>query len=184
MKASAALASGVRPSTPPVQAIGGTRAINGERPGWDALRQRLYWVDMRRPALHAHDPAIGRSQHWEMPAWIGCYGIARDGRLVVALRTGLHCFDPADGSLRPLVAAPYDMRRFCFNDGRCDRQGRLVVGPMYHPLDPGDANPQAPRHERLWRYEPRAGLLPLDLPPVRIANGLAFSPDGRTLYHS
>ena len=23
-------------------------------------------------------------------------------------------------------------RRFCFNDGRCDRRGRLIVGPMHH----------------------------------------------------
>src|SRR4051794_40869266 len=90
-------------------------AVNGEAPQWDPLRHRLYWVDMRRPALHAYHPASGATQCWEMPAWIGCFGLLHAGRLVVALRTGLALFDPADGSLAPLVAAPYDSRRFCFN---------------------------------------------------------------------
>ena len=108
----------------------------------------------------------------------------RDGSLVVALRTGLQLFDPQDGSLSPLSHAPYDARRFCFNDGRCDRQGRLIAGPMHDPLaDPGGSEPDA-GYAPLWSYDTIRGLVPLGLPPVRIANGLAFSPDGRTLYHS
>jgi len=164
--------------------VADAHALNGECPQWDEARQRLYWVDMRAPALHAHEPASGVSLCWEMPAWIGCYGLRRDGRLVVALRTGLQLFDPRDGSLSALAPAPYDSRRFCFNDGRCDRQGRLVVGPMYHPLvNPGD-RPVCEDVAPLWSYDGIHGPVPLGLPPVRIANGLAFSPDGRTLYHS
>ena len=72
---------------------------------------------------------------WEMPGWIGCFALLRDGRLVAALRTGLAVFDPEDGSLRSLAAAPYDQRRFCFNDGGCDRAGHFLVGPMYYPLE-------------------------------------------------
>jgi sugar lactone lactonase YvrE len=159
------------------------RALNGECPQWDELRQRLYWVDMRRPALHAYEPAGGRSLFWEMPAWIGCYGLRRDGRIVVALRTGLQLFDPKDGSLAWLAPAPYDARRFCFNDGRCDRKGRLIAGPMHHPLLGGE-DAAAEATGPLWRYDGAGGLVALGLPPVRISNGLAFSPDGRTLYHS
>jgi sugar lactone lactonase YvrE len=179
------------PSLPQRTAVSGAqfvvpaRAINGERPGWDMLRKRLYWVDMRKPSLHAFDPGTGATLEWAMPAWIGCYGIARDGRLVVALRTGFALFDPGDGTLRPLAPAPYDARRYCLNDGRCDRQGRLVVGSMSHPLGPPPDRPegQGPGAP-LLRYHPAHGLHTLPLPPVHIANGLAFSPDGRTLYHS
>ena len=119
-----------------------------------------------------------------MPGWIGCFGQFEDGRLAVALRTGLHLFDPEDGSLGLLAPAPYDARRFCFNDGRCDRRGRLIVGPMYHPLAPGDARPDDPKTAPLWRYDGVHRMEPLPIPPVKISNGLAFSPDGRTLYHS
>lgn len=177
---------------PPVQLVENAHALNGECPQWDELRQLLYWVDMRRPALHAYDPAGGRSLCWEMPAWIGCYGLRRDGRVVVALRTGLQLFDPQHGSLHTLAPAPYDMRRFCFNDGRCDRRGHLIVGPMYHPLNGGETSGEsgdpsggdAAQRAPLWRYDGAGAMVPLGLPPVRIANGLAFSPDGRTLYHS
>lgn len=171
--------------TPAVHLIEAARAINGERPGWDALRQRLYWVDMRKPALHAYEPASGRTMHWEMPAWIGCYELARDGRLVVALRTGFALFDPADGSLVPLAPAPYDARCYCFNDGRGDRHGRFfVVAPMTHPLATDSSPPAADAGERLVRYAPGEAVQPLSLPPVKIGNGIAFSPDGRTMYHA
>lgn len=159
-------------------------AVNGERPGWDERRQVLYFVDMRGPSLHRYDPARRKHDWWEMPAWIGAYGIFEDGRLAVALRTGLHLFDPANGSLHMLAAAPYDSRRFCFNDGRCDREGRLIVGPMYHPLGPGAGQEEAAREAGMWRFDPGAGMTRLPIRTVKISNGLAFSPDGSTLYHS
>lgn len=158
------------------------RAVNGECPQWDVLRSRLYWVDMRKPALHAWEPASSQALSWEMPAWIGCYGILGDGRLVVALRTGLYVFTPTTGALAFIAPAPYDPRRFCFNDGRCDRSGRLVIGLMAHPLQ-GSTHAGQPQFAPLWSWA-GSGLSALSLPPVRISNGLAFSPDGRTLYHS
>ena len=172
--------------------VDAAEAINGEGPQWDEQRKRLYWVDMRAPSLRAFEPGSGRALSWDMPAWIGCFGLLRDGRLVVALRTGLALFDPHDGSLRSLADAPYDQRRFCFNDGGCDRAGHFLVGPMYHPLGPGDCRRDAPQEAPLWRVREREGaggdrgveLVPLAVPAVRISNGLAFSPDGRTLYHA
>ena len=170
--------------SPTAELVLDLHAVNGERPGWDDLRQRLYWVDMRAPALHAYDPRRGAHQRWEMPTWIGTFGLYEDGRLAVALRTGLALFDPEDGSLGLLAPAPYDPRRFCFNDGRCDRQGRLIIGPMYHPLPPGDPRPGEPQTAPMWRYDGHHRVEPLPIPPVKISNGLAFSPDGKTLYHS
>jgi sugar lactone lactonase YvrE len=169
--------------SPEVRLVQDAHAVNGERPGWDDLRRTLYWVDMRAPALNAYHPETGERRSWEMPAWIGCFAIFRDGRLAVALRTGLDLFDPESGVLRPLAPAPYDIRRFCFNDGRCDRQGRLIVGPMLHALAPADAD--GSKTAPLWRFDGRRrAMVPLNLPPVQISNGLAFSPDGKALYHS
>ncbi len=164
-----------------VDLVLGAKALNGERPGWHAGRQKLFWVDIREPALHAFDPVTGTDQAWEMPAWIGCYALTDSGALV-ALRTGLHGFDIDTGALTFAAAAPFDPRRFIFNDGRCDRVGRFYAGPMYLPLRPGDqdlGSQKAP----LWRYEP-PGRWRAVSPDVKTSNGLAWSPDGRTMYHS
>ena len=157
------------------------RALNGERPGWHAGRQALFWVDIREPALHCFDPATGKDQAWEMPAWIGCYALTAKGALV-ALRTGLFAFDIGSGSLAFVAEPPFDPRRFIFNDGRCDRVGRFYAGPMHLPLRPGDP-PGAPDAAPLWRYEP-PGRWSAVSPDVKTSNGLAWSPDGRTMYHS
>ncbi len=157
-------------------------AVNGEGPQWDAALGCLWFVDMRLPALHRFRPADGEHHCWRMPAWVGCFGLIADGTLALALRTGLFRFEPDSGALSQLAPAPYDPRRTCFNDGGCDRQGRLIAGPMDHPLGPDDARDVQPMP--LWCYDGAGAMLPLPLPPVTIANGLAFSPDGRLMYHS
>jgi sugar lactone lactonase YvrE len=158
-------------------------AVNGEGPQWDDLRQRLFWVDMRRPSLNAFDPESGDNTWWEMPGWIGCFGLMTDGRLAVALRTGLHLFDPEHGSLRFLAAPPYDPRRVCFNDGGCDRSGHFLAGPLHHGLGPSRPGSDDFAEAPFWRYDGESGWSGLTA-GVKTSNGLAFSPDGRTLYYS
>ncbi len=158
------------------------RALNGEGPQWDERAGCLWFVDMRRPSLNRFFPADGRHDWWETPGWVGCFGLLEDGRVAAALRTGLHLFDPRDGSMRLLAAAPYDPRRFCFSDGGCDRAGRFFAGAMYRPLDPQDASPDASKVQPLFRFD-GAGGWAVGGGEAKIANGLAFSPDGRTLYH-
>jgi sugar lactone lactonase YvrE len=41
--------------------------------------------------------------------------------------------------MHPLGTAPFDLRRFSANNGRCDAQGRFLFGAMYHPLEPAPA---------------------------------------------
>ncbi len=155
-------------------------ALNGERPAWDAVRQRLTWVDIREPALHEFDPATGRDRHWEMPAWIGPYALTERGALV-ALRTGLFSLDFSTGALEHLATAPYDPRRFTFNEGDCDRRGRFWAGPMYVPLTPFDQS-DAPDALPFWRWTGTAWQP--GTPPVKTANSLAWSVDGRRIFFS
>ncbi len=51
-------------------------ALNGETPIWDDSNGCLIWIDVRRPSLHVFDPETKKDRVWEMPAWIGCYGLA------------------------------------------------------------------------------------------------------------
>ncbi|WP_434386164.1 SMP-30/gluconolactonase/LRE family protein [Melittangium boletus] len=167
-------------ATTPVRCVLKAQSLNGESPVWDAASGRLFWQCLREPALHVFDPRTGQDSAWEMPAAIGAFALTDTGA-VVALSTGLFDFTFADGSLRFLAPPPFDPRRFVFNDGGLDRQGRLWIGPMYEPLSPGDASP-APREAPFWRYD-GGGRWHAGTRSVKTANGLAFSPDGRTMYY-
>ena len=66
------------------------------------------------------------------------------------------------------------------NDGRCDRQGRFWAGSM--ALDMAAGHPVG----ALYRLDDDANDAPLrpQLDGFIVPNGLAFSPDGRTMYLS
>ncbi len=156
-------------------------ALNGECPAWDVRAKALFWVDIREPALHRFDPATRQDHAWELPAWIGCFALAEEGA-VVALATGLYHMTPETGALVPWAHAPFDPRRFIFNDGRCDPRGRFFAGAMYLPLKPGDQS-DGQKGSPLWRYD-GDGRWTGVTDAVKTSNGLAWSPDGRTLYHA
>jgi sugar lactone lactonase YvrE len=89
--------------------------------------------------------------------------------------------DLETGNLHWLANAPFDPRRFIFNDGKCDPAGRLLAGPMYVPLEPKPRS--GPERAPLWRYDGDGNWTALT-GAVATSNGLAWSPDGRTMYHA
>jgi sugar lactone lactonase YvrE len=151
------------------------RALLGECPVWSVAEQALYWVDINAPALNRFDPASGMNRVMPMPAAIGCFALRRNGGFVVALRDGFW-FAAADGTLeRKVAGAPYDPAHHRFNDGRCDPQGRFWAGYMNERRDANSA--------ALIRLDPDLTMTRV-LGDMMISNGLAFSPDGRTMYHT
>lgn len=167
------------PSTPtaasPFHCVLDSKASLGECPVWSAAEQVLYWVDINAPSLNRFDPVTGRNTPMPMPESIGCFALRRDGGFVVALRGGFWLAQP-DGTLTRKVAdAPYEQSHHRFNDGRCDASGRLLAGTMNEKRD---ANTAA-----LYRLDPDFTLTRV-LAGMTISNGLAFSPDGRTMYHA
>ncbi len=165
------------PSLPasPFRCVLDVRASLGECPVWSGSEQVLYWVDINAPALNRFDPATGGNVAMPMPESIGCFALRRGGGFVVALRGGFWLAG-ADGALTKKVGdAPYDPAHHRFNDGRCDPQGRFVAGYMNERRD---ANTAA-----LVRLDTDFTQTRL-LDGMMISNGVAFSPDGRTMYHT
>ncbi len=157
----------------------------GESPFWHPEEHRLYWVDIPGRALRRADVASGEQERWVLPSEPGCVAPLRGGGLVLALREGLFRARAWGGALEPLVPAPYDPATTRFNDGRADAEGRLWVGTLYEPRDKAEA--------ALYCYDPTAasttaaaggGRLTRMAGGATTGNGLAFSPDGRTLYWS
>ena len=151
------------------------KASLGECPLWSADEQALYWVDINAPSLNRFDPATGINAAWPMPQSIGCVALREGGGLVAALRDGFWLIEP-DGTLdRRIASAPYDPEHHRFNDGRADRRGRLWAGSMNERRDQSSA--------ALYCLDPDSTLTSM-VAHVMISNGLAFSPDSRTLYHA
>ena len=148
----------------------------GESPVWDDRTRRLYFVDILAPALFRLDPAGGALDRWEMPAAVGSCGLCADGRLVVALRSGVHLFDPATGALEFLVHPEPDRPGNRLNDGKVGPDGRFWVGSM-------DDRPEKAPVAALYSVGADGSATRVQ-DGLTVSNGLAWSPDGRTLYHS
>lgn len=158
------------------RAIAGPPSELGESPFWHPDERRLYWVDIPARRICRADPQTGTHESWPMPAEPGCMAPALSGGLVIALRDGVYRARDWGGPLTLLVRFTHDPATTRANDGKCDPLGRFWVGTMYEPRD-----------------QPRAELLSIDCrsgsPVVArmaggaiIANGLAWSPDARTVY--
>ena len=162
-------------STSPFRCVLDIRASLGECPVWSIEEQVLYWVDINAPSLNRFDPATGENVAMPMPESIGCFALRAGGGFVVALRDGFWLAS-ADGELtRKVGNAPYDPAQHRFNDGRCDARGRLFAGYMNEARDASSA--------ALIRLDPDFTQTQV-ISGMTISNGLAWSPDGRTMYHA
>lgn len=111
-----------------------------------------------------------------MPAEPGCIAPSDSGGLVIALRDGVYRAPDWGGQLRLVAAAPYDPATSRFNDGKADPHGRFWAGSLY---DPRDARAAA-----LYCLDLRAnaGTMERKAGDATVGNGLAWSPDARTIY--
>ncbi len=153
----------------------------GESPVWHAGEQALYWVDIPGKAIHRWSPTQGH-RLWataEMPACIAA--TATPGRWLAGMETGLFALQlQDDGTVQAerLAAVEHAAPAMRFNDGRCDRQGRFWAGTMC--LDMAAAI----RAGAWYRFGAGDTALPAQLTDFIVPNGLAFSPDGKTMYLS
>ena len=126
----------------------------GEACVWCPVTRLLWWVDILRPCLQSYDPANRQHRIYPLPGrYIGCAVLRRSGGLVLALDNGLHAFDPATGKLDALVHPERDEPGNRYNDGRCDRRGRLsdrhhgcCDPPGVRQLLPGRRGPYGSSH--------------------------------------
>ncbi|HEU0204146.1 MAG TPA: SMP-30/gluconolactonase/LRE family protein [Burkholderiaceae bacterium] len=146
----------------------------GESPFWHPTESALYWCDIPGRCLNRYDPARDRHHQWRFDSDVACCAPLSVGGLLLALRTGIVRFDPAIGERVQLAAAPYDPQRERFNDGKADARGRFWVGTIYEPRDAARAALYCFEHGRLERVADG----------ITTSNGLAWSPDARTLYWS
>lgn len=161
---------------PQVECVVPAQALLGECPLWSDLDRRLYWVDIEGRAIHRYDPSTNVDEQRSVPGRPGSIALTeRVGHLLVALEHGLAFYDWDSGAYREWIPLEPDATGNRLNDGRCDPAGRFWVGSMFDPTSAGQATGM------LHRVGP-GGDVATVRSGIGVANGLAFSPDGSTMY--
>lgn len=145
----------------------------GESPVWDIATQTLWWTDINGRKLHHIDPSSGRHESYAMPGRVGSFALRASGGLVLAMEQGFSFFDLKSGAVTTIATPEAGLAKHRFNDGRCDPQGRFLAGSMNTARDAASA--------KLWRLNLDHSVEEM-ADDCTIANGLAWSPDGKTMY--
>lgn len=162
-------------SSPKFEIIGEQRDSLGECPILSPDQSTLFWIDGEEPAaIQRLDITSGQVKRWTMPRRIGSFALAQGGGALVALQDGVSRFDFATGGIEPLARVEQP-DHFFLNDGRCDRQGRFFVTTMNLAMLNGD-RASGP----VYRLD-ADGLVPV-IDGIIAGNGMAFSPEGTTMY--
>lgn len=165
----------------------------GESPVWRAAEEAFYWVDIPARKIVRLHVATGVRSEWVLPEKVACIAFDQAGRVLTGMETGLFSvtLPEAGGSgsagasvtvppsqIRKLAAPVFPAQDMRFNDGRCDRQGRFWAGTMVQ--DMSLASPLG----ALFRFDAQGVLSAPVIDGLITQNGLAWSPDGATMYLS
>lgn len=145
----------------------------GEGPLWDERSGHLYWHDVTARRLHRTDASGTASQSWELAKMPGSFALRDGGGLLAAFRNQLALFAPDTGKTEEITGHGIDFGRERFNDGACDARGRFWAGTF----DPSMKSATG----CLYRIDPDLSVHRMDT-GLAMSNGLAWSPDGATLY--
>lgn len=147
----------------------------GEGIIWSPAENAILWTDILGKQFWRFDPASQIASSHDLTERLCCFAALGDGQLIAGFASGLARFDVKSGQRDPIAALESDQPTTRLNDGKLDRQGRLVFGTM----DEGVDGPKPLGH--VWSYD---GLSPPHIlfGDVKISNSICFSPDGRLMY--
>ncbi len=147
-----------------------------ESPFWHPSEHRLYWVDIVARKICRSTVNSSQVDTWLLPSDAGCIAPMLGGGLVIAMRSGVYVAKNWQGEVKHLVTLPYDATSVRTNDGKCDALGRFWIGTIdesktsqaaaLYCVDCTSAEWKVTCHQR----------------NATTANGLAWSPDQRTIY--
>lgn len=148
----------------------------GEGPLWSAREQALYWLDIHQGMVHRLDPLQASHTRIAASAAVTALGLSAHGGFVAVTLSGFALLDRSMtvSTLlsHPEAALPHNR----FNDGAVDPQGRFWAGTMYE----GPAT-DLPTPGSLYRLTADGQVTCMET-GLTIANGMGWSPDGRTFY--
>ncbi|WP_202873842.1 SMP-30/gluconolactonase/LRE family protein [Kribbella speibonae] len=149
----------------------------GEGPLWDPVRSQLLWVDIRNGKVFRGrlrtDDTIETLETVQLGETVGAVGVSRSGEWILAGQKRMHFRSTAGGITSGPIILP-ESASSRLNDGKADPAGRYLIGTL------SLAGPS--ETESLVAIEADASVRTLDA-DLTLSNGLAWSPDGHTMYN-
>ena len=147
----------------------------GEGPCWHEARQSLWWIDILGQRYFEADLSGGPPRVLASPQMIGAVAPTTGGGLIAALRDGIYLVDPETGTPTLFGQVPgHDETQFRFNDAKVDPRGRYWAGTLALNGLKGQSH--------LYRVDGDGSVTDMR-GGITVSNGLAWAPDGRTLYY-
>lgn len=147
-----------------------------ESPLWDDRRQLLFACDIDTGLVLALDLQGNTHGRWQFGQAVTALGLGTSGALVVALARSVLRFNPDTGAREVLWNGFDEPATSRLNDGKVGPDGAFWVGSM-------DGRPQREKVSRLYRIT-ADGTAEIKATSIEISNGLAWTADGRTMFHS
>ena len=147
-----------------------------ESPVWDCKRELLFLCDTTKRQVLAANLEQGLQHTWAFEEEVSSLGLCESGRVLVALPRQLVILDP-ETKLRTLFWADFrEANTSKFNDGKVGPDGAYWVGSM-------DGRPIKEPISKLYRIS-ADGSAQVKSDGFEVSNGLAWSADGSTMFHS
>jgi gluconolactonase len=161
--------------------------LHGEGPVWQPARDRLLWSDVPNRRLLAWHPDGQVTVAIDGTHFINGNAIAAEGHLVHC-EHGRRCISRSDGDGQPEpIITPFEGKRLNSpNDVTVAGDDAIwFTDPIVGLLMPSQGSLVEPEldHRSVYRFDPGRCEL-RRMADFEQPNGLAFSPDGRTLYVS
>lgn len=154
------------------------QCIIAETPIWDATTGQVIWVDSAGGAVYRLALATGEMQRFTLSLKVGAMALISSNRFIASTEHGFAVMTIAGQRLEFSHGwGPHLSGGWRMNDGACDRQGRFWSGTMAPDTHAPDA------WGALYSIDPHANVTKRG-GRFRSQNGLAWSPDSRTLYVS
>lgn len=159
----------------PARCVWDIGALLGEGPVWDPRDGTVWFVDIEKPAIHCFRLADDSRRSWTPPFRVTAMWPRAAGGFVAHSERGFLFADPEAGRYDIFHETEPDLPGNRSNDGKIDPAGRFWSGTMDDDKQQDSGS--------LYCLHPDGRVRTVDR-GYRITNGPAFSPDGRTMYHT
>lgn len=156
-----------------VEVVADDGNLCGEGPHWDEREQALWWTDIDGKKFYRYDWRKRRHELVSEGFTVNGFALQQDGGLVTTSSQGAWLWTPGQEPF--LLASEADGQELRLNDCAADAEGRVYSG-SYHLDEKGESEPSY-----LFRIDNDGTAHVVD-EGIKFSNGLAFSPDGGTLY--
>ncbi|HEX6803031.1 MAG TPA: SMP-30/gluconolactonase/LRE family protein [Terriglobales bacterium] len=158
-----------------IQVVADYADLCGEGPLWDDRKQVLYWTDIDGKKFYRYHWKEHRHELVHDGFQVNGFTMQETGGSLVTNSKGVWLWNPPSKPV--LLASEVDGKDCTLNDCVADPEGRVYSGSYHH-------NPAGASLPSFLFCIDTDGSVQVADEGIKFSNGLAFSPDCRTLYFS